>query len=130
LSKRKFNKSDVGNYKQQNLVLKVLGKEYNAHNACADVENLHELLQHLDFTVKDVFPLNVSSLTDSFSPLLKNGVTKQTARRLAQCGLSFHHLKLAFNRDAGNGVRSVLSEHGFNSRTISAIRNFLASNEE
>jgi hypothetical protein len=37
-----FKKEDVGNYKQQNLAKKLIGKSYEAHDALEDVKSLHE----------------------------------------------------------------------------------------
>lgn len=131
LAKQKYEKKEVGNYKQQNLVSKLLGKEYNAHDASADVLSLHELLQHLNFTEKDVFPFHSEILIRSFSPLL-NGkkLTKATVRKLAHCGLSMRHLELAANRNADNGVKSILIEHGFSSRIANALTQVFDRTEE
>lgn len=76
----KFKKSDVGNYKQQNMVSKVLGKEYDAHDASADIKSLYELLSKLDFSEKDIFPINITLLSQSFTPLIKRIVHLQTSR--------------------------------------------------
>lgn len=43
LSRKAFPKADVGNYKQQNLVQKLIGETYEAHNAIADVSSLQNL---------------------------------------------------------------------------------------
>lgn len=40
LSKRIYPKAEMGNYRQENLVQKLLGETYNAHNAVSDVEVL------------------------------------------------------------------------------------------
>ncbi|XP_021350881.1 uncharacterized protein LOC110448777 [Mizuhopecten yessoensis] len=131
LARRKFSKSEVGNYKQQNLVSKLLGKEYDAHDASADVTSLHELLGQLNYSEKDIFAFNVTALTDTFTPLMRASlITKPTARRLAQCGLCLRHLQLAFKRDTENGLRYVLSEHGFNAKTVKAVTSFLTNKEE
>lgn len=109
LSKRKFNKSEVGNFKQQNLVSKILGEEYDAHDACSNVNSLYKLLGQLDFTEKDIFPFNQTTLVESFTPLIRaSSITKPTARRLAQCGLCKKHLKLAFNWDGESGLKLIL----------------------
>lgn len=126
----KFKKSDLGNYKQQNLVSKVLGKEYDAHDASADVKSLYELLSKLDFSEKDIFPINITLLSQSFTPLIKGSyISRPVARRLAQSGLSRKHLMLAFNRGGEDGVKSVLSEHDFTARTAKSILNSFTKEE-
>jgi DNA polymerase III alpha subunit (gram-positive type) len=42
LARKMFKKEDVGNYKQQNLAKKLIGKSYEAHDALEDVKSLHE----------------------------------------------------------------------------------------
>ena len=54
LCKRKFNKNDIRNFKQQNLVAKILGEEYDAHDASADVKSLYSLIGHLVYSEKDI----------------------------------------------------------------------------
>ncbi|CAC5403325.1 unnamed protein product [Mytilus coruscus] len=66
LARRKFKTKDIGNHKQQTLVTKLLGIEYDAHNACADVTSLFQLLEHFEYSEKDVFPFNAALLTDSY----------------------------------------------------------------
>ncbi|CAG2189198.1 unnamed protein product [Mytilus edulis] len=100
LARRKFKTKDIGNHKQQTLVTKLLGVEYDAHNACADVTSLFQLLEHFEYSEKDVFPFNSALLTDSYIPLIRaSRITKLTARHLAHSGLCLKHLQLAFNRD-------------------------------
>ncbi|XP_062601839.1 protein PML-like [Saccostrea cucullata] len=131
LSRRQFDKNVIGNYKQQNLVSKILGEDYDAHDASADVKSLYKLLGKLDFSEKDIFPFNVSVLTESLTPLIRaSSITKPTARRLAQCGLCQRHLQLAFNRGGETGLNFVLKEHGFKARTAKAITRFFSSKEE
>ncbi|CAC5355730.1 unnamed protein product [Mytilus coruscus] len=116
LARRKFKTKDIGNHKQQTLVTKLLGIEYDAHNACADVTSLFQL-EHFEYSEKDVFPFNAALLTDSYIPLIRaSHITKLTARRLAHSGLCLKHLQLAFNRDSENGLKSILLEHGFNAK--------------
>ncbi|CAG2198046.1 unnamed protein product [Mytilus edulis] len=81
LARRKFKTKDIGNHKQQTLVTKLLGVEYDAHNACADVTSLFQLLEHFEYSEKDVFPFNAALLTDSYIPLIRaSRITKLTAR--------------------------------------------------
>ena len=80
LARRKLKIKDIGNHKQQTLVTKLLGIEYDAHNACADVTSLFQLLEHFEYSEKDVFPFNAVLLTDSYIPLIRAlHITKLTA---------------------------------------------------
>ncbi|CAC5375466.1 unnamed protein product [Mytilus coruscus] len=125
LARRKFKTKDIGNHKQQTLVTKLLGIEYDAHNACADVTSLFQRLEHFEYSEKDVFLFNAALLTDSYIPLIRaSHITKLTARRLAHSGLCLKHLHLAFNRDSENGLKSILLEHGFNAKTINQDMKF------
>ncbi|VDI68461.1 Hypothetical predicted protein [Mytilus galloprovincialis] len=131
LARRKFKTKDIGNHKQQTLVTKLLGVEYDAHNACADVTSLFQLLEHFEYSEKDVFPFNSALLTDSYIPLIRaSRITKLTARRLAHSGLCLKHLQLAFNRDSENGLKSILLEHGFNAKTVTSFTKYFTCTEE
>ncbi|CAG2195042.1 unnamed protein product [Mytilus edulis] len=131
LARRKFKTKDIGNHKQQTLVTKLLGVEYDAHNACADVTSLFQLLAHFEYSEKDVFPFNSALLTDSYIPLIRaSRITKLTARKLAHSGLCLKHLQLAFNRDSENGLKSILLEHGFNAKTVTCFTKHFTCTEE
>ncbi|XP_076110691.1 uncharacterized protein LOC143079310 isoform X2 [Mytilus galloprovincialis] len=131
LARRKFKTKDIGNHKQQTLVTKLLGVEYDAHNACADVTSLFQLLAHFEYSEKDVFPFNSALLTDSYIPLIRDSrITKLTARKLAHSGLCLKHLQLAFNRDSENGLKSILLEHGFNAKTVTCFTKYFTCTEE
>ncbi|CAC5409036.1 unnamed protein product [Mytilus coruscus] len=131
LARRKFKTKDIGNHKQQTLVTKLLGIEYDAHNACADVTSLFQLIEHFEYSEKDVFPFNAALLTDSYIPSIRaSHITKLTARRLAHSGLCPKHLQLAFNRDSENGLKSILLEHGFNAKTVTSFTKYFTCTEE
>lgn len=132
VAKKKFKKKEVGNYKQQTLVSKLLGIEYDAHDACADVTSLYHLLEHFTYSDKDVFPFNMMLLGSSFDKVVKEGcISKDTARKLAYSGLCLKHLQLAFKRGGEDGLRSVLSEHGVKLRRTSAsIAKYFRESEE
>ncbi|XP_071160714.1 uncharacterized protein [Mytilus edulis] len=131
LTRRKLKTKDIGNHKQQTLVTKLLGVEYDAHNACADVTSLFQLLAHFEYSEKDVFPFNSALLTDSYIPLIRDShINKLTARRLAHSGLCLKHLQLAFNRDSENGLKSILLEHGFNAKTVTCFTKYFTCTEE
>ncbi|CAC5422359.1 unnamed protein product [Mytilus coruscus] len=106
-------------------------RQYDAHNACADVTSLFQLLEHFEYSEKDVFPFNAALLTDSYIPLIRaSHITKLTARRLAHSGLCLKHLQLAFNRDSENGLKSILLEHGFNAKTVTSFTKYFTCTEE
>ncbi|XP_063406005.1 uncharacterized protein LOC134689966 [Mytilus trossulus] len=131
LTRRKFKTKDIGNHKQQTLVTKLLGVEYDDHNACADVTSLFQLLAHFEYSEKDVFRFNSALLTDSYIPLIwASHITKLTARRLAHSGLCLKHLQLAFNKDSENGLKSILLEHGFNAKTVTCFTKYFTCTEE
>ena len=132
IAKKKFKKSEIGNYKQQTLVSKLLGIEYSAHDACADVTSLFQLLNHFTYSDKDVFPFNMMLLADSFDKIVQASyISKDTARKLAYSGLCLKHLQLAFDRGGENGLRSVLIEHGFKLRkTSTSLAKYFSVKEE
>lgn len=74
VSKRAFCKSDTENFKQGTLVKSFLGKQYEAHNALADVRALQELFEAkvlpLYGTV-DVFTFDYYVIKSSLEPLIK-----------------------------------------------------------
>lgn len=58
-----YNKKDVGNYKQSNLVNILLGKCYVAHTTIEDVKILHELFtKKLTCYSEDLFPFHIHIL--------------------------------------------------------------------
>ena len=131
LAKRKFKKTEFGNHKQQTLVKELVGSEYDAHDACADVSSLFLLLDHLEYSEKDIFPFNATLLADSFNPLTRSAIiSKPMARKLANCGLCLKHLKLAFERGSESGLKSVLSEHGLSVKTVNTISKYFHRTEE
>ena len=131
LARRKYKTSELENFKQQTLASKLLGITYNAHDASADVTTLFQLLKHLDHSDNDVFPFNITILTDSFLPLVRSAkITNQTSRKLAHSGLCLKHLELAYKRDSENGLKSVLLEHGFNKKTVTAFLKYFTATEE
>ena len=126
MAKRKFKTTEFGNHKQQTLVKELVGSEYDAHDACADVSSLFLLLDHLEYSEKDIFLFNATLLVDSFNPLTRSAVIS----KLANCGLCLKHLKLAFDRGSESGMKSVLSEHGFSVKTVNTISKYFNRTEE
>lgn len=132
LARKLFNKETVGTYKQQTLVQVLLGKSYQAHDALADVKNLYELFVS-KFTYKetDAFPFNFHVLQKSFVPLVERKlISSANSRKLANSGLGHGHLSLAYQRDNQEGVKFILSEHGFNAKTSKGINLYFEKQEE
>ena len=98
------------------------------NDACAIVSSLFLLLDHLEYSEKDIFPFNATLLADSYNPLTRSVIiSKPMARKLANCGLCLKHFKLAFDE---SGLKSVLSEHGFSVKTVNTISKYFHRTEE
>ena len=132
LARKMFKKEDVGNHKQQNLVKKLLGKSYEAHDALEDVKSLHELfVNKLQYTCKDIFPFNHTQLVASYKDISnKSMITKAVACRMANSCIGLKHFELAHKRDSQNGICSVLLEHCFSRKTARIILNYFENSEE
>lgn len=132
LARKLFSKELVGNYKQQTLVQVLLGKSYQAHDALADVKNLFELfISKFTYKEMDAFPFNFHVLQKSFLPVVERKlISSASSRKLAYSGLGLDYLCLAYDRDSHVGVKSVLSEHGFNVKTSMAINSYFDRKEE
>lgn len=132
LARKLFSKETVGNYKQQTLVQVLLGKSYQAHDALADVKNLYELfVSKFTFKETDAFPFNFNVLQKSFVPLVERKlISSANSRKLANSGLGLGHLSLAYQRDNQEGVKFILSEHGFNAKTSKGINLYFEKQEE
>lgn len=78
----------------------------------------------------DVFAFNFQILQKSFMPIVtKKLVSNACARKLANSGLCSEHFHLAYCRDSHFGVKSILSEHGFNSKTCKTIQSHFEHEE-
>lgn len=120
LSKRIYPKAEFGNYRQENLVQKLLGETYCAHNAEADVEVLQRLfLEKLKVNCngEDLFRLSYYSCKASLEPLVKMKVISSvTMRKLVGLSLNLAKLKVIHKRDPNNGIRNVFSDPIANSK--------------
>ena len=107
IARRTFPKQE-GVYSQSNLVSKLLGITYSAHDAQEDTRTLRELYtQKLDNHKDDsyLFPLKYNQNMMSLGELISNKVIgKSTAASLSKCGVSLRYLKIAHERDATNGL--------------------------
>lgn len=111
--------------KQVDLVSFLLGEQYDAHNAIADVLALGKLVQFVKLPAKDLMthsftPHAVSSNMDfnnakalnlpSLNPLMSAGVIKRpTAENIAGSGLKMIHLKMLCNRGGEDALRDVFT---------------------
>lgn len=113
-------------YKQEDLARTFLSKEYDAHNAIADVECLSELVIYAVkqddkcVTVKSFPPSDIKYNMDSIkekkknlpslSVLVASGVMKtSTADNIASSGLNFKHLRTIFLRNGEDGLYNVFT---------------------
>lgn len=98
LSRKAFPKADVGNYKQQNLVQKLIGETYEAHNAIADVsslQNLFNLKLKSHCVSNDIFHLSYYSCKESLDPLVKGKVISSvTLKKLVSLSLTMAKLQV------------------------------------
>jgi hypothetical protein len=90
------HKEEVGNYKQDNLVQKLIGEKYEAHNAMEDVLSLQKI-----FTMKlkafckseDIFDLHYYECKESLDPLVKEKIiSSSTQKKIVGLSLSLPKL--------------------------------------
>ncbi|XP_062575762.1 protein PML-like [Saccostrea cucullata] len=114
VSRKSFSKDDVKDFKQVTLVNTFIGKDYEAHNAIADVKALRELFEMKLLALcsaNDVFTLNYYTIKKSLEPLVKAKiVSSMISKKLIANSLSLSKLVLTHKRDPHNGLRNVFSE--------------------
>ncbi|XP_062590039.1 uncharacterized protein LOC134251653 [Saccostrea cucullata] len=114
VSRKSFSKDDVKDFKQVTLVNTFIGKDYEAHNAIADVKALRELFEMKLLALcsaNDVFTLNYYTIKKSLEPLVKAKiVSSMISKKLIANSLSLSKLVLIHKRDPHNGLRNVFSE--------------------
>jgi hypothetical protein len=111
-------------YKLEAIVLDTMSTTYKAHSAIEDVKILQALVLHhklsSDILLKHSFSVNfvLSSLefrsktaecVSSLQPLVMC-LSHYMIKKIAQSGLGYHHLKLAFDRGGAEGLENILSE--------------------
>ena len=113
-------KAEVGNYKQDNLVQKLLAENYDAHNAIEDVLSLQKLfnLKLKSLCKNDViFNLSYYKCKESLDPLVtKKVISTTTQKKLIQLSLSLPKLRVIHSRDPNNGIHNVFSENSQTSK--------------
>lgn len=120
-------------YRQGSLADDILpDRSYNAHNAGDDVRMLYDLLsvagveeeqlQEHSFLVANVedrrkFANQKKTLLETYNPVIREKtMSKQMCDKAAGTGLSFTHIKCAYNRSGQDGVSSILSERTQNNK--------------
>ena len=107
--------------KQEHLVAKLLGINYNAHNASADVKALTQLMQHTQLSAQELLkhsypPVDIHNSMifnkekeknlPTLSCLVSSGVCKLcTAENIAGSGLNLAHLRKICQRSGEDGLR-------------------------
>lgn len=116
ISKKLLKDAQLPNYKQETLVQNLLGEDYEAHNAMADVTALEKLYFSKlclfeSAMCENIFYLSYYTCKESLEPLLKcKAVSASTLRKLVLNDLSLSKLQQIHTRDPENGIRSVFSE--------------------
>ena len=117
---------DRKSYKQVDLVSDLGKATYEAHNAIADVTSLQSLVaSHVTQTEIQTHSMHISTAIQlqeflsiksdnllSFQPVISNmKISKYLASRIAEAGLAYCHVRLAFQRAGSDGLRDLLQEH-------------------
>ncbi|XP_061186837.1 uncharacterized protein LOC133194959 [Saccostrea echinata] len=113
-------------YKLTDLAKDICSRHYDAHDALSDAQTLQELVLCVkassDMMLKHSFTTQFLFENNSFADLTSrnlcslqhlvdsNVLSKFTANKVASSGLHFQHLCLAYQRDAVNGIKYVLSD--------------------
>ena len=109
------------NHKQVTLAKEILGEEYVAHNAVEDCAMLKKLVlktckesilaERFFFSVQQMTSHGVEARPESVEWLFKNNIiSKAISKKITDSGLSYDHLKLAFERNGYDGLYYLLSE--------------------
>lgn len=100
-----------------------MSKSFDAHSALEDVKALQSLVLHLniscdvllkhsfgvDFVLSSIkYKLKTNDNIVSLQPL-SNSVSNYMLKKIAQSGLSYEHLKIAYERGP-EGIENILSE--------------------
>lgn len=133
-------------YKLIDLAKDICSRHYDAHDALSDAQTLQELMLCVkvssDMMLKHSFSTQFVTENISFADLTSrnlcsfqhlvdsNVLSKFTANKIASSGLHFQHPFLAYQRDAVNGIKIVLSDKyttgklrvTSNSRIISSLQ--------
>ncbi|XP_062592947.1 uncharacterized protein LOC134254452 [Saccostrea cucullata] len=133
ISKRVFAKSEVGNYKQENLVNKVINCTYHAHDAKEDVRVLTVLFtEKLEKEVKDndLYHIGFHEVKSKYTELLQQKcISVAAVSKLARSGVTPFHLRLAHTRN--HGLKLLLNSHKVHLTTkyLSSLVGFLEKEE-
>ena len=113
-----FKKKDLGNFKQETLVKHFLKCHYDAHNAAEDVKLLKRLFVSIfipkltsNVITGLLFHFDSHLYKKTFDDMIsQKAISKMTAKKLAEIGLSFDHIKLCFERGGRSAIEGVFCE--------------------
>ena len=127
-------------YSQVNLYNQVMGESYQARESLQDAMALNKLLVHLNLDIHTKLCHNYSLESDikriEYSEMGTNlmstlggtkSISKANAHKIAFSGLSFVHIKLAFQRNGRQGVEDVLTENYQGKARVTLSRKILDS---
>lgn len=113
-------------HKQESIFALIIGGVYNAHNALGDVKALIEMLNKLNIAAADYSDFSFTrdyvikrneyntqkkANLQTLQPLIQNRIISENmAQKIAASGLTFSHIKLAFQRAGQDGIKDLLSE--------------------
>ena len=126
---------DFVNHKQETLVSNILKESYIAHNAAEDCLYLQKLVfksQEIDLLLSEFMYSSKQVTKSGVQPQLMSIEYLQQQKvlshhivvKLKRSSLSYHHLKLAYERDGYDGLYFLLSENDFSGKPrITKCRN-------
>ena len=139
----KVTNPGLTSYSQVNLYNQVIGESYQAHDSLQDAMALKRLLVHLnpDVNTKLCHTYSLESaikrieysemgtnLMSTLVPLVDSkSISKGIAHKIAFSGLSFIHIKLAFDTNGRQGVEDVLTEDFQGKARVTRSRKILDS---
>ncbi|XP_065194251.1 uncharacterized protein LOC135825567 [Sycon ciliatum] len=118
-------------YKQEDLVKDILKEDYAAHSADADVDVLGKLVRKtipdsviLEHSIQVGSALSVLAVREASkgvyaelrSRFPKPALSDHMAKKIANSGIRYSHLVLAFDRNRGTGIQTLLQERDGNGR--------------
>ena len=120
----KATNQGLTSYSQVNLYNQVMGESYQARESLQDAMALNKILVHLNLDIhtklchnysleSDIKRIEYSEMGTNLMSTLGGTklISKGNAHKIAFSGLSFVHIKLAFQRNGRQGVEDVLTEN-------------------
>ena len=118
-------------HRQEAVYERVIGGKYNAHNAMGDIVALTDILKKLVGTKPSTYYHNYSLSSEyvskrhehllirssnlpSLQVLIQNNVLSESmAKKIADSGLNYSHIKLAYDRNGDDGIKDLFTEKFF-----------------